>query len=295
MGVVLNDTATVSGGYNPIGTVTFALYGPSSSTTCDDAVAAVAECCGPLAYGPDAVTLVDGSATASPGFTTTAAGTYYWTASYSGDPNNAPAYSGCGAESVVVTTPPPSNDRFFFFTKTVNGDLSSWTGGTFTFTVTCGTQVSTVSLTFPASGGSKSSAIFGPFTPGTVCTVSEGAQPAAAGGTWTGPTYSPSSSATIVKNLDTSLSVTDTLGTTPNVPTPTPTTTPAVTPKPTPSGGVLGATGKPSLPPTSSVPGSGGSPDSNNVGLLLAGLLGVSLALVVSTRLRGRLLERIDR
>jgi hypothetical protein len=43
------------------------------------------------------------------------------------------------------------------------------------------------------------------------------------------------------------------------------------------------------------VPGSGGSPNSNNVGLLLAGLLSVSLALVVSTRVRGRLLDRIDR
>ena len=82
-----------------------------------------------------------------------------------------------------------------------------------------------------------------------------------------------------------------------NCSTPTPTPTPTATPTPTPTatGAVLGVTSAPTLPPTSSVPGSGGSPNSNNVGLLLAGLLSVSLALVVSTRVRGRLLDRIDR
>jgi hypothetical protein len=201
----------------------------------------------------------------------------------------------------TYTPPPPPNQGFFYFTKTVGGNLSGWTGGTFDFTVTCNGQATSVSLAVPASGGPVSSQVFGPFTPGATCSVAEGTLPAAgAGATWiNSPTYSPASSVTIVKNVNVSLSVTNTRSLTPpttppTTPPPTPPTTPPTT-KPSPSGGVLGATGAPSLPPTSSMPGNGGSSDGNTVGLLLAGLLGVSLTLVVTTRLRGRLLERVDR
>jgi hypothetical protein len=41
----------------------------------------------------------------SPSFTPAQAGTYRWTASYSGDTNNNPAASNCGNESVTVTAP----------------------------------------------------------------------------------------------------------------------------------------------------------------------------------------------
>jgi large repetitive protein len=196
----------------------------------------------------------------------------------------------------TYTPPPPPNQGFFYFTKTVGGNLNGWTGGTFSFTVTCNGQATSVSLTLPASGGSVSSQVFGPFTPGVTCSVSEGALPSAGdGASWVNsPTYTPSSSVTIVKNVNSSLTVTNTRTVTP--PTTPPTTPPSTkpSPKPTPSGGVLGATGAPSLPPTSSVPGNGGSSDGNTARLLLAGLLGASLTLVVSTRLRGRLLEHID-
>jgi hypothetical protein len=89
----LNDSATVTGGFNPTGTVTFNLFGPSDPT-----------CSGTPAY-TQTVGLSGGSASTSPGFVTNAAGTWNWTASYSGDANNSPATSGCGAESVTVTNP----------------------------------------------------------------------------------------------------------------------------------------------------------------------------------------------
>ena len=70
--------------------------------------------------------------------------------------------------------------------------------------------------------------------------------------------------------------------------------TAAPTPKPSPSGGVLGATGTPSLPPTTSLPGQGGGP--NGTILLLLGALGAaSLALISLTLLRERLLDSVDR
>ena len=65
------------------------------------------------------------------------------------------------------------------------------------------------------------------------------------------------------------------------------------TPKAT-TGGVLGATGTPSLPPTTSLPGQGGGP--NGTIFLLLGVLGAaSLALITLTLLRERLLDSVDR
>lgn len=97
IGTAISDTATVTGGFNPTGTVTFELFGPADST-----------CSGPNLVSGHAgfagVALVSGSAT-SANFTTAAAGTYNWIAMYSGDANNKPATSGCGAEQVVITKP----------------------------------------------------------------------------------------------------------------------------------------------------------------------------------------------
>jgi len=90
IGTILNDTATVTGGTNPTGTVTFNLWGP------DDV-----DCDGTAVY-TQTVDLTAGSATTSPGYTTLAAGTYAWTASYSGDSNNNTASSGCTEEEVVI-------------------------------------------------------------------------------------------------------------------------------------------------------------------------------------------------
>ena len=66
------------------------------------------------------------------------------------------------------------------------------------------------------------------------------------------------------------------------------------TPTPSPTGAVAGATGTPSLPPTTSLPGQGGGP--NGTILLLLGALGAaSLALISLTLLRERLLDSVDR
>ncbi len=87
----ISDTATLSGGFNPTGTVTFKLYGPGD-TTCSTAIAT-------------STATVNGNGTYhSAVFTTGAVGTYNWTASYSGDVNNNPAGpTACGAEPVNVT------------------------------------------------------------------------------------------------------------------------------------------------------------------------------------------------
>jgi hypothetical protein len=92
IGTILNDTATITGGTaNPGGSVTFNLYGPNDTS-----------CSGSVIYTQD-VLVSGGTATTTPGFTTVAAGTYEWTAHYSGDNNNLPADSACGAEAVVIS------------------------------------------------------------------------------------------------------------------------------------------------------------------------------------------------
>ncbi len=94
VGTSIADKATVSGGDNPTGTVTFTLYNNSGGT-------------GTPLFTSSAVTLVGGSAT-SPGYTTTATGTDYWVASYSGDANNSAVSSGTAAEPVVISAATPT-------------------------------------------------------------------------------------------------------------------------------------------------------------------------------------------
>jgi hypothetical protein len=97
IGVVLSDTATVSGGSSPTGTVTFVLFPPSNATCSANGTAAV--------YTSPAETLSGGKATSGSYTTTSAAGagTYRWVATYSGDANNNGAASGCTAEALTVS------------------------------------------------------------------------------------------------------------------------------------------------------------------------------------------------
>ena len=92
--------ATLSGaGNGATGTITFTVFGPQSSAPTD---------CGTGGAPVGAVTVSgDGSYSPSAGFTPTAAGSYWWYASYSGDTDNAPSGSGCGAgmASTAVTNP----------------------------------------------------------------------------------------------------------------------------------------------------------------------------------------------
>ena len=95
--VILSDSATLSGGASPTGTLTFKLY---QNTTCT----------GTPAFAPTAVT-VNGNGTYSSGdsqqFTVTTPGTEFrWTVVYSGDANNNGASSACTAEKVVINITP---------------------------------------------------------------------------------------------------------------------------------------------------------------------------------------------
>ncbi|HXW66844.1 MAG TPA: hypothetical protein VEL82_03055 [Thermoplasmata archaeon] len=92
------DTATLSGGYQPGGSITFYAYFSSSATAvCSDLVFTSA----PVA--------VDGNGAYTSGpFTPTEVGYYYWTASYSGDANNNPLLTPCGAEAERLAVGPAS-------------------------------------------------------------------------------------------------------------------------------------------------------------------------------------------
>src|SRR5271157_4529637 len=94
VGTSIADKATVSGGFNPTGTVTFNLYNNSTGTGT------------PLFTDPD-VPLVSGVAT-STGYTATATGTDYWVATYNGDSNNHSVTSGTALEPVVISPASPS-------------------------------------------------------------------------------------------------------------------------------------------------------------------------------------------
>jgi hypothetical protein len=91
------DTAVLTSGADPRGTITFRLYGPDDAT-----------CSGPPAFVVEQE--VDGNGSyLSPMPAPTIAGTYRWVATYSGDAHNAGASTHCGdaGESIVVDAPPP--------------------------------------------------------------------------------------------------------------------------------------------------------------------------------------------
>jgi uncharacterized repeat protein (TIGR01451 family) len=100
VGVVLNDSAVLAGGYQPQGTITFKLFGPNNAT------------CNPEGAAPVYTQSVDvdgnGTYTTLPGYATGAAGTYSWVASYNPgqDANNLGVKSGCADERVTVTNAP---------------------------------------------------------------------------------------------------------------------------------------------------------------------------------------------
>src|SRR5947209_4488844 len=93
VGSSIADKATVTGGFNPTGTVTFNLYNNSNGTGT------------PLFTDTEA--LVSGMAT-SAGYTATATGTDYWVATYNGDSPNSAVTSGTALEPVILTPASPA-------------------------------------------------------------------------------------------------------------------------------------------------------------------------------------------
>ncbi len=86
----VSDTATLSDGYHPTGTVKFELFEPGDT-----------DCATPIATRTGTVT--DSGTAASGDVTIGAAGTYRWSATYSGDAHNNAVTSPCSAEQVTVT------------------------------------------------------------------------------------------------------------------------------------------------------------------------------------------------
>ena len=114
VGNAISDTATLTGGSNPTGNVTFNVYGPNDLT-----------CAGPIAFTSS--NAVNGSAVAtSSNFIPTQAGTYRWTASYPGDGNNNPVAGPCNAanETTTVIKASPTIATTASATVVVGNDVS---------------------------------------------------------------------------------------------------------------------------------------------------------------------------
>ena len=156
----LADSATLSSGYNPGGTIDFYLFSPSQTCT----------------TSPDAGTYtfhqqfsVDGNGSYGPttgGPTPNGKGTWHWLAVYSGDSNNNGANSGCTSEPVTIQKASPSVDTATNPTTTEVGStaltdsatLSAGVnpGGTITFYLfspsqTCSTTPESGTYTFTTS------------------------------------------------------------------------------------------------------------------------------------------------
>ncbi|MEN3370959.1 MAG: hypothetical protein V7609_3102 [Verrucomicrobiota bacterium] len=97
VGTAFTDTAVLSGGVNPTGTITFTVYGPNAAN-CATAIFTSSK-------------TVNGNGTyVSDSFTPTAPGSYTFVAFYSGDASNNPVSTVCGAASqtFTVTSPAPT-------------------------------------------------------------------------------------------------------------------------------------------------------------------------------------------
>jgi hypothetical protein len=94
----IHDTATLTGGMSPTGTVEFVLFAPDDPTCASKTVPFIST-----------VPVGDPSSVVSGSFTPTVAGTYHWEAMYSGDTHNGAVTSGCSdANESVTVTPAPT-------------------------------------------------------------------------------------------------------------------------------------------------------------------------------------------
>ena len=94
-GTTVTGTATLTGGYQPAGTIEFKLY-------------PTADCSGTPADDETVTVHGDGTYTTPTGYPSAPAGTYSWTAAYSGDAANAPAATTCGTDTVTIAKAAPA-------------------------------------------------------------------------------------------------------------------------------------------------------------------------------------------
>jgi hypothetical protein len=163
LGTSVTDTATLSGGASPSGTVTFRLFSDNTCTT-------------QVFTSTNALT---GGTATSGSFQPAAPGTYYWTATYNGDASNNAVSAPCNApnETVTITKATPTISTqaspggmvgvSLTDTATVSGGASPT--GTVTFRLfsdnACTTQVFT--STNALAGATATSGSFTPAGPGT--------------------------------------------------------------------------------------------------------------------------------
>jgi hypothetical protein len=98
LGGMISASATLAGAHEPSSTVVFDLYGPDDPT-----------CAGTAIYSKTLPASTSTTTYESGSFTPSAAGTYRWVASYSGDQNNSAAITSCtdpAAATVVVAAVP---------------------------------------------------------------------------------------------------------------------------------------------------------------------------------------------
>ena len=100
----LTDSATLSGGYNPGGSITFYLFAPGVTPNGTDSNNVYSDTVTVSGNG----TYTTASGNHPGGYMPTAAGTYEWVAIYSGDPNNSAVTSPFGSEAEVVSTAGPT-------------------------------------------------------------------------------------------------------------------------------------------------------------------------------------------
>ncbi len=106
-GATISDSATVSGGLSPTGSVTFRLFGPGDPTCTGTPVSTT-------------IRTLAGRSASSGNVTAGAAGTYNWVATYGGDANNAAVTSPCGSEQVLVTPPRTLTGRAYGLSATTS-------------------------------------------------------------------------------------------------------------------------------------------------------------------------------
>jgi len=165
VGQSIHATAQLSESPNAVGEISFEIFGPGE------------DCSGsPLTPAPAAASVSGEGPYASGDFTPSAAGTYHWSAHYSGDTENLPAESTCSAISVVDKASPGLTGNASAVVvggtihdqATLSGGFSP--GGEVTFSVFgpadsgCSAPLSTV--TAPIVGSSATSADFTPSSAG---------------------------------------------------------------------------------------------------------------------------------
>jgi hypothetical protein len=90
--VIPNDDATISGGLNPTGSITFSLFSPAAPT-----------CSGTPALTQTVTVSGNGTySTTNTTFIASTEGTWRWRVAYSGDANNNAATSACGVENFTI-------------------------------------------------------------------------------------------------------------------------------------------------------------------------------------------------